>query len=507
MHYICILRNAFFMNKTANLFILFFILSISARSQLMPKEGAQLNYRLIGFSFPEAEKTGNYILEIAKGDQTNPESFKKHLITTISTTTNRAIVEVPSFGQDYTWRYVSANKEAGSLHHFKTNMAPNVDTAKMRLRIIKEAEKYKDAYLFTDGNMVLYDMAGHPLWYLPNVEGLIAEGSDIRDIKISPFFTITFINGTLAYEINYNGDILWKGPMIGKVNKDKEEYFHHEMTRLSNGHYMILGNEFAQPKVMEEDDDDNIGKPGFKPIRMVHFGTVIEYDHEGNVVWSWKSSKFLKDKLLYYPTIPNTPNENAPHENAFYFNEKTKMLYVSFRNISQVIKVKYPEGNIVATYGNILKPGDEKNSIFCEQHSCKITSRGYLTIFNNNICGWPQSKPKLEMFSEPENKSNELKKIWEYEAGPEVSSALVPGGVNKTSGGNLVELPDQSFFASMCSPFANIFIVDRDKQIRWNALPEKRSADGKSWVPAGQYRANIVTDPKQLEGLIWGGNK
>ncbi len=33
----------------------------------------------------------------------------------------------------------------------------------------------------------------------------------------------------------------------GAVSGDTEEHFHHEFTRLHNGHYMVLGNEYVQP--------------------------------------------------------------------------------------------------------------------------------------------------------------------------------------------------------------------------------------------------------------------
>ena len=39
------------------------------------------------------------------------------------------------------------------------------------------------------------------------------------------------------------------------------------------------------------------------------------------------------------------------HENAFFFDEKNKVIYISFKYISTIIKLKYPEGIVLNTYG------------------------------------------------------------------------------------------------------------------------------------------------------------
>ena len=52
------------------------------------------------------------------------------------------------------------------------------------------------------------------------------------------------------------------------------------------------------------------------------FGTLIEYDEEGNVVWYWKSSDyFATSDLAYYTLAKDEPSIDV-HENSFYFDEK-----------------------------------------------------------------------------------------------------------------------------------------------------------------------------------------
>jgi len=91
-------------------------------------------------------------------------------------------------------------------------------------------------YIYLDGSRTLYDLNGNPVWFLPAKDGM-----EIRDMKITPQGTITYLNGSDIYDVNYDGNILWKGPNTSVVNGDSIEHYHHEFTRLSNGHYMVLG--------------------------------------------------------------------------------------------------------------------------------------------------------------------------------------------------------------------------------------------------------------------------
>lgn len=463
------------------------------QAQILPKEGSKLNYRIIGFTFPAAQSNGPYTIEIAKGHYNSEDSFKSNIINTITAKTNKAIIEVPSFAQDYTWCYKGAGQTSAELHHFSTYLRPCADTTVMRLRVVHEAEKYKDAYIFTDNNRTMYNMKGEPVWFLPNVANRVTEHADLRDIKLTPTGTITFINSEVGYEINYGGDILWEANYKGKVNNDKSEFYHHELTKLSNGHYMILGNEFVPSK-------EGTGLSNM--VKMVQFGTVIEYDKQGNVIWSWNSSKYFKDIPFIYPKWPNGRQEKTMHQNSFYFDEKKKIVYVSFKNTNQVVKIKYPDGKILNTYGKPYDPNDEENHLFCDQHSVKLSSKGHLMLFNNNMCNATE-KPKVMMFKEPAPGNNKLVKVWEYEAPAEVTQVMEQGrDIYYTSGGNAIELPDGSMFISMCNRYVNLFIIDANKKIIWNAVPEKSTDDHKQWLPSTQYRASIVT-AKQMEQLVW----
>ena len=254
-------------NMAAAAIASFLFAGIIAQAQIMPTEGKEINYRLIGFSFPQKQNANNYSLEISIGNFSNEDSFKRHIIISKDCKFNKIIAEVPSFGQVYTWRPVyiigHSKLEYGFLHHFNVMYSPDVDTNIIRLRVMKNCEKYKSAYVFIDDHKALYDMKGHPVWFLPKIDSTLNDSYLPRDIKITPQGTITLIIRDKIYELNYNGEILWTPSETATVNGESEEHFHHEFTRLTNGHYMALGSETINVFFPDSSRQD---KPGTRVV-------------------------------------------------------------------------------------------------------------------------------------------------------------------------------------------------------------------------------------------------
>jgi hypothetical protein len=507
------------MNRILNLIFLFFIYIQTANSQIHPAEGSSLHYRLIGFSFAPAaaagEKAVGYTLEIAAGTYYTEDSFNRNITITKQDKNEKIIAEVPAFGRSYTWRTVYSGKKAvigkSPLFHFTTSTCPNVDTTMFRFRVLKNTGEHNSAYVFLDDNKALYDMSGNPIWYMPDIGGISITP---RDLKLSPEGTITFLFDP-PYEINYNGDILWKGPGSGVVSGDNAEHYHHEFTRLQNGHYMVLGIDSMLWKHAIRVAGDTCPARALQgrqyainndtAFRKMPFGTLIEYDEKGHVVWSWKSSGYFDTSDLCNYMPPGRMRRIDVHANAFSFDEKNNAIYMSFKNISRIIKIKYPEGIVTAAYGEKYKPGGlaTVNNLFCGQHACKHSAGGSLYLYNNNICD-SNALPKIISLNEAGKDS--LEKIWEYECIVEDLPQKDKKRYRFISGGNVEQLPDHSIFVCMSGMYSKIFIVNRDKQETWSALPERWDESEKRWEIMGQYRASI-TSRKELEHLIWNSQK
>ncbi len=477
-----------------------------------PAEGAVLNYRLVGFRIPVNEHKGEQVIEIAAGWFSNTDSFKRNIFKTIDLQNTGAIAEVPSFGTAYTWRVVTVantgSSNLGVLHHFSTGANNYIDTLKYRLRITTDAVAHNDAYVFSDLTKVLYNMKGQPVWYLPNIEGVINDISGVRNLRISPQATITFIVDNRPYEVDFDGNVLWRSPKNNSTTNDTVEAYHHEFRRLKSGNYMALGNESIYWKWKKTGPYDSVfyiaskkeALTGNKKYYKWRLGTLLEFNPAGKLVWSWKASVHLKETFSNYGKPTRMLIDN--HENSFYFDEKAHIVYVSYKNKSQIVKIKYPEGRILNVYGNIGRDDDVVNGaidpLFDGQHSCKVSANGYIYVFSNNMSNG-YSPPAVVKLKEPLKGVTKLEKIWEY-AYPVVFHQQ--GGLVTTSGGNVIELPDRSIFVSMCYPFGNVFIVDNSKTLLWDGVFERRNPTTDAWDMTSQYRASIIEDQKLLQKLV-----
>ncbi len=481
---------------------------LTATAQVTPAENSQLNYRMIGFSSPIAKNT-KYTLQIAEGNYSSETEFTQHLITSTNSAPNtgQCLAEVPAFGQQYTWRWVPEGKPAtgAALHHFATLSAPQTDTNLYKLTITANNHKYDQAYVFLDGTRTLYNMAGQPIWYLPDIPGVVDDKSGLRDLKMTPQGTITFFANEKGYEVDYDGRLLWQAPNNGKISGDSVEHYHHELTKLSNGHYMILGTETVKWKIPAADFGSTMvvigadGKqiPNSVSSEKLEFGTVIEYDKGGNIVWSWKSEPYFKE--TYELNTREKKDVLHSHENAFFFDEKNKFVYVSFKNLSQILKVQYPSGKVVTAMGKTFKAASHElaDATFCEQHAIKVAANGHLLMFNNNMCNLAEPISLLEI-KEAKTASG-FTKIWEYAIPNPSAPARRP---TMTQGGNIIELPDGNIFASDCTPYANLYIVNNAKQVQWQASAKKWNTRTQQWTDNPQYRCSIIPNRKKLEQLI-----
>ena len=481
-------------------------------SQLFPTDSAIVNYRIIGFTFPATAKADNYKVEICSGDYTGKD-FDQHISNTLKSKSNRIIGKVPAFNQAYSWRVIAYqnSKELVSckVHHFSTGTTSFIDTTANRMSVLHKADIFKDGYVFADATRALYNMNGEPVWYLPHIEGVKSDSATVRDLKLSCKGTITLMLEGDVYEIDYNGKVLWRGPNGRKIKTDTLQGYHHEITRLANGHYLTLGfdpipkrpvpiNRDSIMRIRQADTSKN--KIARIQLRKPRYGVLMEYDDKENLVWKWEAAKYFGSiDLSAYPESA----QNDVHENSFYFDEQNSIIYLSFRNLSQILKISYPSGKVLSTYsGTLPSPGDNASNLFCGQHAIRHSEHGYLYMFDNG-CN-PTEAPKVIRCKEPAKDSAQLSETWEFPC-PVATHDVHTSRTKQpaTSGGNAIELPDQSMFISTCIPNSNIYIVSMTKQILWEAAIEKLNLASHTWQYVPLYRASIITESDKLDDLIW----
>jgi hypothetical protein len=315
--------------------------------------------------------------------------------------------------------------------------------------------------------------------------------------------------GDRLYQVSYDGAVVWKNPSdisaSGFHRTPVGDRYHAEFTQLSNGNYMAWGMENALWELPPSVDSEKTARSGNKIIRdktdhklyiQVLAGRLLEFDKRGFTAWSWNAADYLQHSDLYNSKEKNglLSPENK-HENAFYFDEQAKAVYISLGDFNRILKLDYPSGKVLHTYGaTYAKNNPElKNGIFCGQKSCTRTADSIIYVFNNNTC----NNKRLPTIVGIKETSAKLQKVWEYEC-----TADEQGDLHFESGGNVCQLPGQSVFCCMGPAYSKMFIVDKNKTIIWSAIPEKWNNQEKKWKINPSYRASIVTRA-QLEQMIW----
>ncbi len=504
------------MSKFFGFILLLLALTNSAAAQILPAEGSVLNYRLVGFRLAGEANGQSFKIEIAKGHYSNVDSFLANKVAVANGSGNRLIHLLPSFGTVYTWRVVQAassgRKVKTTLRHFNIGQTPMTDTAKYRLKVVSHSADADNFYVFLDANRTMYDKEGRLVWYLPDMDSPVNESVDSRDFKVSTANTITFLLGGKLYEIDYNGKILWH---TARIAGDSESVFHHEFSRMKNGHYMALNTVFRNWRF--PDDSLNISANGIgvggaqrlnAPARLncrLPFGEIVELDEKGRQVWSWNTFDYFDTSDLKYRKRPLSLAQYDVHDNAFFLDEIRGELWVSFKNINRIVKVAYPSGAVIATYGQRYLPGGDVvgERLFCFQHSCKIAPDGSLYLFNNGCDA--TIPPKVDVYKVGARDGAQLKKTWSLDCKPDGGIKQIAKNTQRvfeTMGGNVIPTPDGKIFISYCSPYSKLLYTDKDKNVIWAANPEKWNNDMEKWEPFVQYRASIISKA-QLQRLIW----
>ncbi|MBZ0100206.1 MAG: aryl-sulfate sulfotransferase, partial [Taibaiella sp.] len=365
-------------------------------AQVFPHDGDALHYRLIGFSFPKQEKATRYTLEVAEyhtGKDGNTETKKLFEKTD---TTNRIIATVPSFGKKYMWRvkYLKKNRviHTTRYYYFSTKPNPFSDTSVTRVVILDSASMYKDMLVFFDNTRTLYNMNGEAVWFLPEIEGATNNHiTGIRDLKMTGDGTITFLTDNNVFEIDYHGNVLWRGPNDGTVSGDSTERYHHQFDKLPGGGYMVAGANFVMRRIPAY-VDTNVYKGRATEVRddgrytLISCGTLIEYDSNGSVVWSWNNCEHLDDADIFTPS-GNMQIRPSTHLNGFWLDKEKQVVYTSHRDISRIIKAEYPSGQVLSHYGEDYTHDGriQGDGLFYSQHNCRLGKDGHLYLFNNNV--------------------------------------------------------------------------------------------------------------------------
>jgi hypothetical protein len=474
--------------------LIFFILvtlALNCQGQVMPAPGAKLNYNQVMFEYEKVKEAGIYLVQVAEG--TSVSAFNHPQVEQKDSATATMIGNL-RFGKKYQWRYAGLIPGRKPEWHGPYNFEIVKDTIlekKLVNLVVTKNDSASNAggLLVIDATHSIVDRYGKLVWYLPKINWHSELGTTTKivnrqsvktitrattpvifDLRLTSAGTITYLSDSNAQECNLDGRLLWKAPNDGKVSGFEGEHYNHDFKRLSNGDYMVLGNELWHP-LQPQDYDTTRGHRKFADRRYfngreyakVEAGTVIEYDKQGNVVWNWNSYNYLE----YDPLRPKIRNQHIEyplkaHINAFSVDKKNEFVYVGFRDICRIVKVEKSTGKVVDSWGLRLYFGGANHPVgLHQQHDANILDDGNIAVFNSNDYPGADSIPAAVIISQQPADSNNI--IWQFNCrldSPERQESRNGGNVDQLKNGNLL----------VCTGTTDrIFEVTKDKNVVWQA--------------------------------------
>ena len=217
----------------------------------------------------------------------------------------------------------------------------------------------------------------------------------------------------------------------------------HDLRLLPNGHALLTIYDYQI-----RDMSAYGGKPKARFIDLL----VQELDRAKNVVFEWKASEHLPFTDTYEPLTGNTVDPY--HGNSIEMLPDGNLL-VSFRHLSQVVKVDRQMGDVIWRMGG--KNSDFKfvnDAGFSYQHDVRLLPDGHMTVFDNGNQHKPQVSRAVEY--EVDEASKTVTRVWAYQHEPAIYGSYM---------GDAQRLPDGNTFIGWGGPRPIASEVTSDGQL------------------------------------------
>ncbi|HLA58483.1 MAG TPA: aryl-sulfate sulfotransferase, partial [Puia sp.] len=400
------------------------------------------------------------------------------------------------WGSVYFWKICAYDKnnnliKAGDLHTFKIVEITTAYFDEVKLTVnSNKPGRHAGGFIAIDNTRTIFNRRGEPVWTLPEIPGFIDDFTQTRDLKMTNENTITLLANQTPIEIDFKGNVIWKGPSPFVLEGDTI-VFHHDLKKDKEGNYYVLGNKYVYRNVLVKlphdvvVNEDMVLVKDSAVFRKTEVGVLLKFDKNNNVLWYFDCNAYFKDiDLNFKKSESGFPNFNS-HANAFSVNEAGTKAYIGFRDLSRIIKVDMKTKTVLATYGEKYPSGDAQyaNDLFRSQHGANITSHHSILILNNNGSRPGGVSSVVEIKDTAARGDSSL--VWRLALD---FDKLTRG--KSLKGGNVEELPNSNLF--VCAGDLNrVFEVTRSKETVWDAFVYFRGKKDTLWQPFSQYRASV----------------
>ena len=223
--------------------------------------------------------------------------------------------------------------------------------------------------MYGDGTVYLIDMQGEIAhrWQMPHRPGLYAHlldnghlfyGGKVME-DLDRFEAWGRFKAGAALEVDWQGRVLWEL---------RHPDHHHDARKLRNGNVLLLCLAPLPAAIARRVQG---GLPGTEANGVIYADYLLEMTTSGDVVWQWRSWEHMEPER--YPITPQDLRREWTHGNTVAETAEGNIL-VSFRNISTVVMIERPSGNIIWQIGG---------PPLAQQHDPRPLPNGNILIFDN----------------------------------------------------------------------------------------------------------------------------
>jgi len=353
--------------------IALFILTGYLHGEMLPENGAMLNYTQVFFSWDQIPSVESYqftVQTMGTGEELDLNVTQNSVLLT----------DFLDWHSTYTWFICGLFADDSSpfcseIYSFNINPLPDNFPDNTNVSNYNET-LYQEGITLLDFESLHFSAAvdhnGYPVWF-----------ADI-EIAFQRFAFRQFLkNGNIlglgpwkGYEIDLNSNIIFESP--------EEFTAHHDFHKTSNDTYFIISNIVEYQYCPEECND-------MLPDEIPWKGDIFtEIDQDGNEIWSWNTFDYI-DSTEYNPYFfeiyTGWNDVDWTHSNSMFYDENSESVFISLRNLSRITKIDYTSKDIIWNLGETDFMNDiyfKEDLDFSMQHSIKVLNNGNLLFFDNH---------------------------------------------------------------------------------------------------------------------------
>lgn len=401
-----------------------------------------------------------YQLQIAHDDLGR---FEENLIISLDDDTHGKLVkESLEFGNDYRWRVRAVLTNGDTVNwskerYFGVVVLPDSIRDGFTPTIAIPEEMQPGITISSPfGIPVGIKHDGEVVWYLPGKRHWNDGQWALSQLKNGEFISL------------HRGGI-----RVFNVNNDTLEFIspadfqgmHHEVVQTSKRNFLTL---IPSMKWISNGSDSILWKGD----------RLIELNREGELIWSWDCWNYLSIEDFDRVELSRVPPGGIfdwTHTNAAFLNEKEDAIYLSIRNLSRVIKIEYPSGDIVWSMGQQMASGDVDFGYeleFYRQHAPEVLADESILLYDNHwITGEVGEFSRAIKIGINLDNPRSADIEWQFKH----QFSRTQGDINRLDNGNILINTGSSFF---------YYELNNKGEIVWEVEPN---------LNVGNYRAERIT--------------